>query len=124
MKRGNPLFVDSTKFQGDQILTRLQARAPYQSDDSHFLAEVRRLLRNDDEVRVPLIFDEEEDLWRGQIYLDHLEPVQVRLILKPESENEAERPGPLVEALGTHIIDLFWVMETSPEISASPSNLG
>ena len=126
MKRGNPLFVDSTKFQGDQILTKLQARAPYAIDGSQFIAEVQRSRGTSETSRIPLIFDDEDGLWRGQIYLEHLEPIQVRLILKTPTETAAERadepaaepaaeptdapevPGPFIEAMGTHIVDLYW----------------
>jgi hypothetical protein len=125
MKKANPLFVDSTKFNGDQILTRLQLHAPHLASEDIVALEIVRnpadagdRITTDVVLRVPLVFDEDEKFWRGQIHLDHLETIHV----SPVSMDHlgGEKRGPTIEARGMHVIELDWIESTIPIPGPTP----
>ncbi len=74
----NPLFIDSTKFQGDTIVTVVEiSNVPMQSGDSLFV----KTKQEGEEEQVTHLVPHDDGYWRSQLHLLHQQPLRYHFFL-------------------------------------------
>lgn len=106
MKKTNPLFVDSTKFQGDTINSEIEVRGV--SDDILGTLEMKIFRQSGEEVRLALE-PQGQKFRKGSLFLEHREAISYQFLIHHEGVVTHSTELKSIEA--TYFIQDTWVVE-------------